>query len=209
MKPCRDKSRDMCHIHHQHGTHLIADLPELLKINEPCIRTRTCDNHFGLMLQRKLPHLIIIKKSVVIHTIRHYMEILSRHIDRGTMCQMTTVVKIHSHNRIARLKHCKLDCHICLRAGMRLYICIITAKKLLCTLNCKVFHHIDALTAAIVTLSGIPLRIFIGQRAAHCRHHGLAHPVLGRNQFNMAILPLLFRHNSICNLWVNISYFVK
>ena len=61
------------------------------------------------------------------------------------MCQMSAVIQIHAHNGITGIQHCKLHCQISLCTGMRLYICVITAKELFCTLNSKVLYNIYTL----------------------------------------------------------------
>ena len=128
MKSCCHQSCDMRHIYHKHSANLVAHLPETLKINRSGIGTRTCDNHLGLTLQCQPAHVVVIKKAIVIHAIGNHMEILSRHVDRRTVREMSAVVEVHAHNRVARLQDCKLYCHICLCAGVRLHICVVTPK---------------------------------------------------------------------------------
>ena len=89
------------------------------------------------------------------------MEIGSGEIGRTSVCEMPAVGQILSHDRIARLQHRKLHCHIRLRPGMRLHIHIFAAENLLCTLNRQILYHIHAFTAAVIPLSGIALCIFI------------------------------------------------
>ena len=125
------------------------------------------------------------------------------------MCQVSAVIQIHAHNGISRLADCKLHSHVSLCARMRLDIRIFTAEKLLRPLDCKVFHHIHALTAAIVSLAGIAFGILVRQRASHRRHDSLAHPVFGSNQLDMAVLPLLLIHNRLCNFRICCPYIIQ
>ncbi len=208
VQPCRHKSGNMRHIHHQNRADLISHLAELLKINRARISRRARNNHLRLIGKRKLPHLIIIQKTVVIDTIRNNVKIFARHINRTSVRQVPAVVQIHTHNGIPRLTDCKLYRHICLCAGMRLYIGIVTAKKLLCPIYRQILYYVHALAAAVIPLSRISFRILIRQGASHRRHNRLAHPVLGSNQLNVAVLPFLFIYNRLCNFLVHSSYFI-
>ena len=75
---------------------------------------------------------------------------------------MSAVIQVHAHNSITRFQHCDKYRHVCLRAGMRLYVCIITAKQFFRSLDRDGLYNIDTLASAIVTFSRISLRIFVG-----------------------------------------------
>ena len=125
------------------------------------------------------------------------------------MCQMAAMVKIHPHNRIARIADGKLNGKVCLSAGMGLHIGIIAAKQFFCPFNRQIFHYIHAFAPAIISFSRISFRIFVGKRAAHRRHHGFADPVFRCNQFNMAVLPVLFIHNRLRNFRIYLLHFIQ
>lgn len=72
------------------------------------------------------------------------------------MSQVSAMIQIHSHDLVSRLKHGEHNCHICLCTGMWLNIDIFTAEQLLCSLSCKIFHNIHALTSAIISFPGYP-----------------------------------------------------
>ena len=92
---------------------------------------------------------------------------------------------------------------------MGLHIDIVTAKKLLCSFNGKIFYHIHTLTAAVITLARIAFCILVRKGAAHCRHNSLAHPVFRGDQFNMTVLSVLLVYNRLCDFRINASYFIK
>ena len=94
------------------------------------------------------------------------------------MCQMSAMCQIHSHKCIARLQNSEEYCHICLCTGMWLNIDIFTSKQLLCTLSCKIFHYIDILTSAIITLSRISLCVLVRKRTSHSCHNCLGYDIL-------------------------------
>ena len=125
------------------------------------------------------------------------------------MGQVSAMVQVHAHNRIARIADGKLDSQVRLCAGMRLYIGIITAKQLFCPFDRQILHHVHAFASAVISLSRISFRIFIGQRASHRRHDRLAHPVLRCDQLNMAVLPVLLIHDRLRNFRIRVLYFIK
>ena len=111
--------------------------------------------------------------------------------------------------RFAGLDESHVRGHIGLTARMGLHIDVITAEKLLCSLDCKVFHHIYTLTSAIISFAGISFCIFICQGAAHSRHYSFADPVFRSDQLNVAVLSFLFIHNGLSNFRVYIFYSIQ
>ena len=55
------------------------------------------------------------------------------------------------------------------------------------------------LAAAIITLSGIPFCVFIGQCASHCGHNCLADKILGCDQLDILALSVGFCCDRCCN----------
>ena len=84
---------------------------------------------------------------------------------------MTAVGKAHAENLVAGREQGKINGKICLRAAVRLNICVLRAEKLLCALDSDIFNDVNAFAAAVITLAGIALGIFVCQRRAHCRKH--------------------------------------
>ena len=119
------------------------------------------------------------------------------------------MIQIHSHDLVSRLKHGEHNCHICLCTGMWLNIDIFTAEQLLCSLSCKIFHNIHALTSAIISFSRISLCIFIRQRTSHSCHDCFAHPVLRGDQLDMGVLSLHLCFYRICNLRIRLRNFIE
>ena len=122
---------------------------------------------------------------------------------------MPAVIQIHTHESISRLHHGKKDRHICLCTGMRLYIDILAAKELFRTFSGKILHHVHTLAAAVISFAGIAFRILICKRTSHGRHNCLAHPVLGSNQLNVGVLPVLLVNNRLRDLRIYISYLIQ
>ena len=115
MKPGCHKTGNVRHIHHQNGSHFV-DFPEFLKINGSRISGSSCDNHSGPAFQRSFPEPVIINEAFVIYAVRHDFEILAGDVYRASVGQMTTMVKIHSHDGVAGITYRKLHRKICLCA---------------------------------------------------------------------------------------------
>ena len=125
------------------------------------------------------------------------------------MCQMSTMIQIHTHYSISRLQHCKKDCHICLCSGMWLYIGIGASKQFFGTVNGKLLYLIHTLTPAIITFARISFCIFIRQWAAHGCHDSFAYPVFGSDQLNVTVLTFLFFDDTGCDFRVYGFYICK
>ena len=209
MQSCRHKTGDMSHIHHKHSSCLIGHLAKNLKIDGTGIGGGPRNDHPGPGLQRRLPKFIIIDKALVVNTVRYNVKIFSGHIHGASVGQMSAVIQIHSHDRVAGLAYGKLNRHIGLSAGMRLHIGILAPKQLFGPFNRQLLYHIHALASAIIPFSRIPFRIFVGERTSHCRHHRPAHPVFRGNQLDMAVLSGLFIHYGLGHLRIHTSHIIQ
>ncbi len=119
------------------------------------------------------------------------------------------MIQIHAHEGIARLHHREEYRHVRLRAGVWLHVDVLTAEKLFRAVSGNIFHHVHTLAAAVISLAGISFRVLVRKRAAHSCHYRLTHPVFRSNQLNMGILPVLFVHNRLRDLRVNVSYLIQ
>ena len=126
------------------------------------------------------------------------MEILTGHVHRASVRQMTAVGQIHSHHRIA-----KIDRHIGLRAGMGLHIGVFRPEKRLGAFARQIFNDIDILAAAVIALSRIPFGIFVGQVRAHCGQNRVADEVFGCNQLQMLALARQFLAHRVADFGIN------
>ena len=64
-------------------------------------------------------------------------------------------------------------------SAVGLNICVLCAEELLCALARDIFHYINILTAAVTTLRGIALCVFIGKHSARGEKHRFACKVCG------------------------------
>ena len=72
---------------------------------------------------------------------------------------------------------------------MRLNVGAVRAEELFCALDSEIFNDVNEFAAAVITLAGITLGVFVGQHAAHCRHNGGRDEVLRGDKLDVASLP--------------------
>ena len=87
------------------------------------------------------------------------------------MSKMSAVSKVHTHHGVSCLEKGYVHCGISLSAAVRLDVCVFRAEKTAGTLTCDILCDIDALTAAVVSLSRVAFGILVGKRSTHCRHY--------------------------------------
>ena len=141
-----------------------------------------------MFLGKRLKRIIVNALRLAIHTVGNDLVVRARDIDRAAVRQMSAVRQIHPENRVARLQECKEHRHVRLCARVRLHIRPICSKQLLRTVNGKLFHDINVLTAAVVPLAGIALRILVREDTALCLHNGTAYDVLRGDEFQLRTL---------------------
>ncbi len=95
---------------------------------------------------------------------------------------MSALIKAHRKNFIAGFKHGKIDTHIGGAAAMRLHVRMICSKKFFRAFNCQVFSCINRNTPAVPALSGIALRILVGQYTAGSLAYRTGNSVFRGNQ---------------------------
>ena len=125
------------------------------------------------------------------------------------MGEVSALVQVHPHQRVAGLQDRKLNGEIRRGTGVGLHICIGASEQLLGPLDRNGLNDVDHLTAAIVALSGIPFRVLVREGASHSCHDCLADPVLGRDQLNMIILALNLLFDRRCDLRIHFPDFLN
>ena len=71
---------------------------------------------------------------------------------------------------------------------MGLDIGVVSPKEGLCPVTGQIFHHVHALTAAIVTLARIALGVLVGENGGSSGQGGLADEVLRGDQLQISSL---------------------
>ena len=120
---------------------------------------------------------------------------------------MSAVRKVHAHDGIAGLEHGKVHREIRLRARMGLHVGMLAAEQLFQAIARKIFHNIHKFAAAVIALAGIPLRVLVGQVAAHRRHHRGRDDVFACDEFQIPPLTgkLLFHRLTYFGIGVSDS----
>ena len=72
---------------------------------------------------------------------------------------------------------------------MRLNIDVFCLEQLLPAFPRQRFHYISELTATVISLARVTLRVLIREYATRRLHHSLRSKILAGDQFNAAVLP--------------------
>ena len=122
---------------------------------------------------------------VVIHQPGLFLQIITDgvehqtgEIDSRTVAQVSAVAQVETHERVAGFEASHENRHVRLCAAVRLNVHIFGIVELFEPLAGDVLRNIDHLATAVIAVSGIALRIFVGQHAAHGLHDLVAHKIL-------------------------------
>ena len=152
------------------------------------------------MFQGKTLHLVIVHTTCfLVQVIAYGLIEDTAGVHQRTMREVATVIQVHTHEGITGLQYGKQYGGVSLSTGVRLHVSILCTEQFADTVDGKLLHLIYYLTAAIVTVSGITLGVFVGQITAHSLHDLIADEVLRRNQFNTFQLTLMLFLNELKN----------
>ena len=124
------------------------------------------------------------------------------------MGQVTTIGEVHTHNGVARGKKREEYSHVCLCAGVGLYIDIFYTKELLGAVNSQLLGYIDEFAAAVVALAGVTFGILVGENTALCFHNSLGYDVLRGDKLQLGALAAQLVFDSLSYGRVNFFQFV-
>ena len=154
------------------------------------------------MLLRQGPDLVVVDAAVGTQAVGHHVVVFARKVRGGAVGQVSALVQAHSQHRVAGLAQSLIHGKVGLGAGVGLYVGKARAKELLGPLNGDIFHHVHALTAAVVPVGGVALRIFVGQDAACGGEDRRTDNVFRGDQFDILLLAVEFRPDSLSDLRV-------
>ena len=118
------------------------------------------------------------------------------------MGQVTTSGQGHAQDRVTRLKQGHEYTLIGLRARAGLNIGELATEQFAGAVNGQLFDHIDKLTPAVITLTGIAFGVFVGQHRALGIKNRARHNVLGRNKLDIVLLTLQLMANGDVNFGI-------
>ena len=93
-------------------------------------------------------------------------------------------------DRVARLQQREVRGHVRLRAGVRLNVRVLGAEQLLRAVDRELLDLVDDLAAAVVAPARIALGVLVRRHGADRLEHARPGEVLGRDQLDLAALPL-------------------
>ena len=126
-------------------------------------------------------------------------------VDRRAVAQMAAVFEAHADERVARLQKRGVDGQIRLRAAVRLDVDGLAAEERLGALDRDALDLVDDLAAAVITLAGQTLGVFVGQNAPHAGDDGRGGDVLRGDQLEVALLAAQLLRGQLGDLGVRFA----
>ena len=94
---CRDKSRDVRHIHHKVCADFVRNFSETLEVDDTGIRRRARNDKFRFVFNGKSFNLVVIDKSFFTgNAVSYDVEPFARKVDFASVRQMSAAVKAHA-----------------------------------------------------------------------------------------------------------------
>ena len=210
QQPRGDQAGRVGHVHHQQRAHLVGDRAHALVVPLARVGRRAADDQFRLALQGLALHGVVVDHACgLVELIAHGLEIFTRHVDRRTVREVSSVRQVESHERVARLHAGEENGHVGLCARVGLNVGVFRAVEAADALDGQRLDLVHDLAAAVVTRSGIALGVFVGQNRTHGFHHLVADEVLRSDQLDAMHLAAALGGNQIENLGVSFHIVIK
>ena len=119
------------------------------------------------------------------------------------MRQVAAVGEPHAEDAVAGFQRRQKHRRIRLRARVRLHIGVTGLEQFLGALDRQPLGNVDVFAAAVVTLAGITLGVFVGQHRTLRRQYCGAGVVLRSNQLDVVFLSLCLLLNRVINIRVD------
>ena len=191
MYACGDKPCDVSHVDHEIGADAVRDLAEPLEVDEARIGARSGKDEARLVLLSKLGDLVVVDEAgILVHGVRHDVEVLARNVDRAAVREVSAVRKAHAEHGVARLKQREESRKVCVRAAVSLHVGVLGAEQLFGAVDRECLDDVDVFAAAVISFAGIALGILVGEMGAHCRHDSRRDDVLAGDELDVVLLSL-------------------
>src|SRR5581483_1838527 len=105
----RDKTGDVRHVYHEIGADFFRNVRERGKIQRPCIRAGTCNDHLGPLLARQRAHSIHVDDALIVDAVVNGLVQNAREVDWRAVREMTALGEIQAEERLTRLHQGKED----------------------------------------------------------------------------------------------------
>ena len=206
MHTPHDQSGDVRHIGNQVGTDLIRNLPPALEIPETWVGRGTGNDHLRAYVAHLCGDPVEIQNlGVGVHAVVHEAVPASREVDGAAVGQMSALVEIEGHHRVARLQQRVIDGHVHLRAAERLHVGVLGAEQLLGARDRQTLDRVHVAAAVVVARARHTLGVLVAEDSRLRRRHHRAAVVLRRDHHQRVALSLLLRRKNRRRLWIEIA----
>ena len=198
MQPRCHESRDVCDVHHEVCADFVRDRLELVEFYRPCIRRSARDDEFRLVFQRLLAHVLeVYPARLGVQPVGHELEELAAQIDGRTVREVSAFRKGHTQHGVTGLQYGVIHREVRVGTAVRLDVGVLHSEELFCAFDGELLRTVDKLTAAVVTLAGIPFRVLVGVKAACRRHDCGGNYVFACDEFEIVLLTAELLHHGI------------
>ena len=185
VQPRGHEARDVGHVHHEIGAHLMGDFRHALEVDEARVGRGAADDDLRAALLRDALELVVVDGlGLGIHAVGDDVVQKTGEVHGAAVGEMAAVVEAHAEHRVAGLDDGKIRAEVRAGTGMGLHVGVLRAVQLAGAVAGKVLHHVDLLAAAVVALAGVPFGVLVGEHAAHGLHDGAGGEVLRRDELH-------------------------
>ena len=205
VQPRRDQTGGVRDVGHEGRAHLVGDLAERLELDGAREGRAAGDDELRPVLPREVAHLVHVDAlGVLADPVGHDRVELAREVHRAPRRQVAAVGEVRAQHRVARLEQGEVDRHVRLRARVRLHVDVLGPEELLAARDGQLLGDVHDLAAAVVALARVALGVLVGEDRAHRLQHRLGDEVLGRDQLEVARLPLGLAADRLGDLGVHL-----
>ena len=204
VQPDGDQAREMRHVDPQLGVDLVGDRPERLEVQDPRVSRPAGDDHLRTEFERLGPHRVHVDQMRRrVDAVEAGLVQLAGEVQLHAVRQVTAVGEVQAQQPLPRRHQRVQHRGVGLGARMRLHVGEVGAEQRLGPVAGDVFHHVDVLATAVVTPSGQPLGVLVGQHAALSLQHRARDEVLRGDHLQGVPLPAEFLAQQLGDIGVD------
>ena len=194
------QTRDVGHIHHQAGTHLVGDLAESREVEGARVSAGTSHDELWLYLVGLLANLIHVEAAGTgAHPVAVEVVHAAREVHLEPMREVAAVRKRHTHHLVAGLDEHAVGGLVGRGARVRLHVDVLAAEQLLGAGDGQILNLVHHLATAVVPLVRQALGVLVGEHRAHGLENGHAREVLAGDHLQRVGLALKLLAQQACN----------
>jgi hypothetical protein len=195
-----DETRDVGHVDHQVGAHRVGNLAHALVVDQTAVGRRAGHEDLGSVERgRLLEHVVVDDAGLWVDPVWHRLEV-GRHrrdlsgVGLVAVGKMATVGEVQTHETVVRLHDGLVDLEVGWRAREGLDVDAPSVggqiEGLESTLLTQGLDSVNVLVAAVISGTGVTLRILVTHGRSQRIENSLGREVLRRNQHNRLLLTL-------------------